>query len=418
MGKNIDDTEVEHPEESVTPKLVFSDDVLVVDYLNALLASTPSSSPDSAEIHFVHLANGASWKPAFIENGFVGTAIANDNDFAKREIDELKKANEHLKFKIELSDIDSQVLRGENNNLKNEIAELTGQLNEIKIYLNEVLNQNIEFQSKIEELEKEIDLSLQIGINLSPPELPSLPENEETSIEADIEPELEKPVQPEPLEINLQNEEPASNLYEEVPNDPIIVPELTKSEPVIMADLPEITARIHPGIDEDTALISHQQVVIAPPPQNTPPEPTVFSHKHSSIITPTLSARPDSKVLKHEEVKQLQLKLEKRETIEIDQNKISLPSEFNKDEVLIEEGEVLNSFDLKKEEPDTELKVTEDGESSTDTVSLNRDCIDEIDMESAPDPKIVVQRNVKLYEDIQSVTDGSKAVKEAHGIVL
>ena len=54
MKKPIDKDTVTDHGYVINPELLFCSDALVVDYLNALLASEPALNMDFREIHFVH----------------------------------------------------------------------------------------------------------------------------------------------------------------------------------------------------------------------------------------------------------------------------------------------------------------------------------------------------------------------------
>jgi hypothetical protein len=379
--KNIDHNEADHPEGAIAPKLVFSDDAMVVDYLNALLASSSASSTDSAEIHFVHLANGADWKPAVPENGYVGSAISYETEFSKREAEELRRENEHLKFKTELAEIDSQVLRGENDNLKSEMAAQAKQLNELKEYLGEVLNQNIDFQSKIEQLREELDLSKIIKMP-SPPELIVSMPNDDKLPEKEIEPDI-------------------TEMSDKALSEPVDTPQPTKIDKTLS------------GVDEDTAIISNQQIAIERSFKNPPPDTIIFSRQQTPVLTPSMNTRTDSRILKQDELKEL----ESRQETSKPEKSFSLDS-VPQEKFIEEKAEAPLNQDVDQLLDSEEPEADQEDSSTLNTVSPDRDRSDEITMDTAPDPKIVVQRNVKLYQDIQKVTDGTNPVTAGHGIVL
>lgn len=398
-------------------KLVFSDDAHVVNYLNALLASAPALNTESAEIQFVHMANGVTWNPVRVDSGHVGAAKALEVASPGIEGEWLRSENERLKFKAELAEIDSQVLRGEIENLKSEIAVKAEQLREMKVYLNEVINQNIEFQSKIDQLRIELDLSTAEKINSSLMGLTGDFATDEEIIEEEVvpEPEIEEPLEDaavfESQEEVVAEEQRVEPVVESVP----IVPE--QAATVLRPSVSEI--REVRGVDEDTALISRPQPVVEKKVVDSVRETVVASRTESAITVAPRIKRPDSKVLKSDELKVVQNPWESRRPEEPHRQVeiVAPPRVSQKEEVLGSAGDQ-SQAPLQPEPTQEAESGNKEDVAAPVPIELPRDCTDEIDMEAAPDPKIVVRRNVKLYQDIQSVTDTGKAVVEAHEVVL
>ncbi|MDD2364741.1 MAG: hypothetical protein PHN84_01110 [Desulfuromonadaceae bacterium] len=421
MVKNIDKA-VTDDEGVSSAKLVFSDDALVVNYLNALLASAPSSITDSAEIQFVHIANGVPWKPATAMNGYSGNPIKYDS-YPKNEAEDLRKENEHLKFRIELAEIDSQVLRSENNNLKAEIAAKIQQLDELQVCLDKVLNENIEFQSKIEELQIELDLSTADKINTSLLGFVGIRTNEDESHEEEVEPE--QPEVCEPFESTEITDSPQETAVLEVEETVAFQTETEapamSAEPSIVSAPPEInySSKAVYGIDEDTALISRPQPELERGVENKVQETVYVSKSEQVIGVAPKSSRSDSKILKPQDVSRLQSQLEiKGQPPKIEQERSYQESVKEQPPSLAELNMQESPTPLNTEVKGAEPVEQSEASSDLSSVTLNRDCTDEIDMEAAPDPKIVVKRNVKLYEDIQKVTDGTQPATDGRGIVL
>lgn len=375
-------------------KLVFSDDALVVDYMNALLASAPALNLDSGVIHFVHMATGTSWEPPAATAATADKAIVYDSGFSTRRADELRNENEKLKFKTELAEIEVQVLRDENDALKIEISSLTAQLNEVRGSLGTLSSQNMELQSEAASLQNRLKLATDLM-------------NASSSLLESLEQPVNKTEDNETSQVSPQNVSTDAADTETLPpekgsgkhNDPVngnVIPKAAALESVGGArddENPVALLRTALPDDHDSKKPFRDQVIL--------------SRADAHI---THSAKTASKVIKQNHETNLRSRPEATSVVKTAEQYIT---SFN--EAIAAERPA--------QEPTTKEVATEPDAPQTycaerDGGLLHVDGIDGIDVESAPAPQAVVRQNLKNYSDLQNEPDAAKVAKAGHTVIL
>lgn len=411
MGKNANKNETVTVDGVTDPELLFCDDALVVDYLNALLTSEPALNMDFREIHFVHQAARAGWKSTGIDNSLAGTSIMIETGFSKNEADVLRSENENLKYKTELAAIDTHVLRSENNNLKVEIARLMAQLNEVECKLQATRVQNSDLRSSIETGHRELNVSTtsveSITEHVHADSEPYLEETAETSIEADselvvthelVDVVIDQKEKPE-LDFAAQHNSGAGEISRELSPDPVVVVQEYRRDD---------TAR--PAIDPERSILSHVDIENDRKSQKNNYESAIFSRKNAVEKMPIQSARPVSKVIKRQHTEKFQDDQQTGNVL-----KATSINSYHPGKNYNETGRKPNSV---QQQHVTEVVHKQNEDPASHTLTQIPDVADEINLESTPAPKVVVRRNVKNYEDLQKESDSANTTVSGHTIVL
>lgn len=407
MVKITDKDELVNSEDLMGPRLVFSDDAMVVDYLNNLLASAPTIDPDSGEIHFVHLPTWARHEQtdgANASNTFVNKALFFGSEHSKAEVEGLRNENEHLKFKTELAEIDAQVLRSENDNLKLELACVVAQHDEAKSSLDSVLLQNNELLSRINSLQNQIDLSERSRAEADLHAKVDSAFTIDTVTEKEAEPVSERVVPDHCADAMIdQKEEPPlldrAIRQENIPN--VVTIESTPN-PAFIDQKPYRDDKICSGVDRDTAFISRPHAVNQNVDQNT----TVFSRESGVSVPINRGAKPASKIIKQHQVKENPAFQTSDQTLTITPLHSLQNTKINTEPDRIVQQHIAEPATKQADVPPSNADI------------LHLEDADGIDLEPAPAPKVVVRKNVKNYEDLQKETDPSNAVKAGHAIIL
>ena len=411
MDKIVGKDEMANSDGVINHKLVFSDDAVVVDYLNHLLASTQTTTSDSGEIHFVHMPTWSGLEPVVPSNTFVDNSLVFGIDHSKIAIEGLRKENETLKFKTELAEIDSQVLRGENDILKEEISYLTAQRNEMKSALDAISTQKNDLLTKINFLQSQRDLSERnVAEALQRHAAESFAFTVETATDHERKPE------PEPVVLydgcsamTEQEEEPSLELS---PLQEIIVPEIAPQTPpspaVIVHTLPD--AKKYTGIDQDTAFISRTIALNNSENPRLNREPVVFSRRPVAFSALERSPIPASTLIKQHDVKENHRFQNADQSFKIEPLSTLQPDRTNKDAV--QKLEVVHQQHI------AEPEIIPIDAPITHKDMLHSDEVDGIDLEPAQAPTVIVRKNVKNYMDLQKETDPDNAAKTAHAIIL
>lgn len=397
MKKNTDKDETTKSEGISNPELLFSDDGLVVDYLNSLLASAPALKLDSGEIHFVHLSIGAGWIPARATNTVVDTSMRYESEISAMEAEVFKNENENLKFKAELANIDIQVLRSENDKLKTDVTSLTAQLNEMTQTLDAMLTENNDLKSRIAPCQNKLNVEdktphLQADSVINP----------EMATENESESDAEPVVSHDDIEtMTDQEEEPELEFVAPQNLFPVEIAMGISDDSVIDVQEQGINE-----IDQDTAIISRPHAVIDRVNQKTDHAVVIFSRKINETVSSVQNAKQVSKVIKRQYVQEFH-------TIqESDQDQQGTFQNPVQHEETIEKSERQPEF--VQQRPET---IREDvAVSNKDAQRL--DDTDEPDLVPVPAPKVVVRRNVKHYEDLQKESESVNIPNAGHTIVL
>lgn len=368
---------------TVKSEAVFNKDALVLDYLNSLLTSAPAMTMESGETHFVRLALDAAWKQANPADAFFNTSAGSENQLSKMEAEALEFENKNLKLKTELASIDSQVLRSENQDLKMEIACLTAQLSDTKSSLDVMTAENIDLKSRIDLLQDQLNTPIINLMDETPPGQSGLPLIANDTAEEDIKPDYEFDDQLESADpVADQQEKPVVETVEQQESKPCEF-----SAEILQVQVPSDKA--NQKIDQNVVILSRNTVA-------------------TDILN--RSVRHSSKI-----IKQLHADVGKHQSQQEQVPKFVTQNPVHQFSAVIE-------VDLKPEpvrqqqaeEPENNLP---DGDPVSKTDALHPVGDVEIDMEVAPDPKVVVRRNVKNYQDLQDGAD-SADTKAGHTIVF
>ncbi len=412
MTKITGKDEPVNSEDAVCTKLVFSDDALVVDYLNNLLASAPTTNPDSGVIHFVHMPTWDRRKSTGTANAFVNkAALLSGTDYSKIEVEGLRKENENLKFKAELTEIDTQVLRDENNNLQMELACLVAQRKELKSSLDSILAQNNDLLLKMNLLQNQLDLSERKSM-----EVLSQAHDASASIMGTVEENIVDPVSETPLPYD--NFDPVSENKEEPPLDlapqqEIITPEIIQEIPLDAVTIDHkqpLDDKSCSGIAQDTAFISRAQTASRPEDQRAEHNTAVFSRRAVALDPIDRSAKPSSKIIKQNHVKEKPGIRDTDQALEITPPNSSHHNKINK--------ETDRKLDFVQQQHIEESVITQEENPVPNMETHHVFDADEIDLEPATAPKVIVLKHMKNYADLQKETDPTNTAKAGHAIIL
>lgn len=155
--------------EPVSTGVVFKSDANVLEYLNSLLSSVPAVVLESGETQFVRLAIDEGWKGLDAATALISNAISYHNDLSKKEVEQLEFENRNLKFREELASIDAQVVRSENEKLKEQIAWLTENLDTVKAALQELTAENDGLKARARFFEEQLAVLKNIKTAADPP---------------------------------------------------------------------------------------------------------------------------------------------------------------------------------------------------------------------------------------------------------
>ena len=412
MTKITDKDEPVISEDAVCTKLVFSDDALVVDYLNNLLASAPTTNPDSGVIHFVHMPTWDRRKSTGTANAFVNkAALLSGTEHLTIEANGLRKENENLKFKTELAEIDAQVLRGENHNLKMELASLAAQRKELKSSLDSILAQNNDLLLRMNSLQSQLELS-----ERKSKEVLSQAHEDSAPIMVTVAENRVVPVSETPLPCD--NLDPVTENKEEPPFDlapqqeiitPEIIPEIPLAAVTIDQEQPLDDNRCS-GIAQDTAFISRAQSSSRPEGQRAEHNTTVFSRRAVAIDPIDRSAKPSSKIIKQNHAKENLGVQDADQASEITPQNSSHHNKISKD--------TDRKLDFVQQQHTEDSVITQEDNPLTNMETHRVFDADEIDLEPATAPKVIVLKHMKNYVDLQKETDPTSTAKAGHAIIL
>lgn len=476
MDKIAGKDEMTNSDGVINPKLVFSDDALVVDYLNHLLASTPTTTTDSGEIHFVHMPTWSGLEPAVPSNTFVDNSLIFGIEHSKIAAEGLRKENEslkfnterlkievevlrseyeNLKFNTELAHIDIQVLRSENNklrlniehfesddqaikvesnnlrlaaehsktevqqltsdndNLKEEIACLMTQLIEIRSTLDVTSTENQDLRLRLEMLQSQLAMAPAITTNAEPLIImDSVPDEGRTEEESDLDPEEAVP------HVNVDSETvPREEAVAAAPVAHLAPPaiseirqELIPKPVVVQEQAASMSDSIGQGRDAKT------KITMPPPPLNdvttgkTDSDRVLRPPATAVIDTPAQKSKPAPKVIGQHYVRKSQNDRPPNPALQAATQGTVRSEESHKDveqkPVFIQEVLVVEPEDVLKSDPASNKETQHAFDA------------DEIKLEPAPAPKVVVRKNVMNYVDLQKEAEPTNATKAVHAIIL
>ncbi len=383
MKKTIDEDTVTDPDFVVNPELLFCSDALVVDYLNALLASEPALNMDFREIHFVH----KEITPNSNASSIVTNAMFIESETSKSEADTLRSENENLKFKTELASIDAQVLRNENNRLKIEKERLVAQLSELKDKLISVQAENDSMRRIAETDRHQFDrpaIPVEELTENTPTDLINcaaiatveniLSDLEHTDTDQGSIPEQD--MQPEPVEA----------VAYESRNDNIISITSEKERSIISGTT---------GPNESAKPVSAPAV-------------TIFSRERSAGGIASHNVQSLSKVVKHHPAEINHSK----QSDQIKRVTSPDPVQQEKSSATVDRSP---DFTLMQQHHVEETANNQESHIPASNAAIPRlNDVDEITMPDAPSPEVVIRRNVKSYVDLQMESEGVKTPETGH----
>jgi len=392
MKKNIDKDAVSSFEGFFNPELLFCNDATVVDYLNALLESEPALNMDFREIHFVH----QEIIPNSKANTIVGNAMLFDAEFSKTEVNELRSENENLKFKTELAEIDAQVLRSENNKLKIEKERLVAQLVEMREKLNTI---QVENASLIQNAKTVLHQVAPPAVNI---------EEQAENVLVDSNHCAEKPVderidyEPEQTvecEIPEQELQPKQELQPESELQP---------EPAKVVEECRNDDRQCIPVEQERLILSGVTTRSDSEKKSSRSDVTIFSRENTTGAISRQSAQTVSRVIK-------------QHPAEINHNRQTehILKVASPDVVPSDNNEADNRLIFVQQHHVAEIENSQEAEATASiAVAEPLKDVDEIDMPPAADPKVIIRRNVKNYEDLQKESDSKNTTEAVHTIIL
>lgn len=408
MEKSAKDEKTVPAEAAASPKLVFSDDALVVDYLNALLISSPAATIDSSEIQFVHLATGNALRPAGLNNGVVNSSLYYENDQSRVEADLLRSENEKLRFKSELAKIDVQVLRSENNNLKAEVADMRAQLHEIKNAFESILIENDDLKLMLDKTRDQIDMMTKAAEVAELEEELNVSEYQAATAEIDSCTNTE---QNEALddEVLISADDTQCPCLDSQETDSCEPTQEISYDTVTIAQKKHLEDKTYFGPDQKSTAISMAFAVNETPEHKISGQNAVFSPRKSvEVSSAPHIIKTASKVIKHDPLRTL-----------IDRK--PEPAQKVMQQTRIEEDK--NNQPERRETAQIQAPTFKEPVITPDEVINSRELLhvedtDEIDIEPAPAPKVVVKRTMKHYEELQKETDPEKTTLAGHTLIL
>jgi hypothetical protein len=412
MKKNSGKDEPDNSEAVANLELLFCNDALVVDYLNALLASEPAVKMDFREIHFVHqdTANGRkSGSPAY--EG-IGNSIAIETETSI--VEKLKAENENLKFQSELSSIDVQVLRSENDKLKVEKVDLQEQLKEIGSKLNDSMSQLNESLDQNEHLKASVADSREQLDRLTAAEKDKVP-----SVNLDSVNVVEIP--PEPVSDVIEKGDSSEikiepiNTVEHGDSSQQIIDNSVQSENTVPDR--EIVTQDSLRFGQPDLQVGLARSIISPTNVADDRESrakkatvSIFSREKTAESFSTQSFQPVSKVIKQNQAEQHQFNRQGGQN-----PKVSSPVEFHASESVKKTADNPEPAPLK---PVVEVKKRQDATIVVSELTQLIDITAEIDLPVAPTPQAIVRRDVKFYEELQKESESVHKAEKVHTLIL
>ena len=428
MEKSVDKDTVADPDFVINAELLFCNDALVVDYLNALVESQPPMNMDFREIHFVHKEIFSSSDA----NAIIGNATFIESETSRTETDALRSENESLKFKTELALIDAQVLRDENNRLITEKDRLVTKLRELKVKLKTMQAENDSMKEIAEEARHQLDIQaanseeqvLRDENNRLKAEKDRLDTKlRELKVKLDTMQAENDSIKQMAEEARHQLDTQAAKIKEQdqklsaIATAENILSVLDDTEePIIPKQEAQPEPAAAPGElrnDYNTSIPTHQERLVLSP-VTTPSEsaksvhaPAVTVSSRESVLggTSSLNVQPLLKAVKQNPVEIHHA----RQTVQIDGDVSQNPAENS--------AAAHRTPDLTNPPLQAVAEVPNNQESDVPAPhasALQLRDPDEITLPDAPAPKVVIRRNLKYYEDLQKEADSINNAETDH----
>lgn len=385
MVKASDKKEIATSDVSSYPELLFNSDAMTITFLNAMMVSNPAFAIDSEEKQFIRLTtDGRPIYPA-VSSGSFNAVASFETERLKFEAESLAIENKGLKFKTELALIDAQVLKGENDNLKAVIADLKVQQREMQHRLDTLASEAEELKARYNSYQNQLNIS---ASNENSPLLNSIPVS---GLEVD-----------QSVDNGKETEQAISNVIND--NETVSVP--AKQQEIPANTISEVPPAI--GGNLDRIVISQCTVEINHGTNQEVNRAVIFSQNKIEGSTMVRSVTPASTVIKRTVLgNQLQPTRDKASKL------------TPKTTSSMEEADTYAEWKpigvLQQHESVLEFRQEEN--VSENTIRYPEDNTDEIDIEPAAVPKVVVRRNVKSYKDLQKESELNNEAK-GHNLVL
>ena len=367
---------------------VFSDDLLLVDYLSAVISSAPPT-------HHEYLTESISPQiqqlppitPSFDTAPGRLKLVKNPKDAEierlNTQLQTFRGDNERLKFNAELAGIDSEVLRGENKKLLAEIERLKTSQVSMRGILGKQQAENSNLMSQIVDLQNQIRLLTEIRVEEIaaeecvtpvPDPVELLPETGVDVAEYIVSDHQEH--LPEPLE---KPEEPVE----------LCLPQPKKNE---MAQVSIQERQVFSTTSSPNSVcnrVSGQDVQVKQP---------VDSFKNYPIPrTAPKKARVFSKVMKQQDVPENQCSNKQNELLSNqEQSKVQSEDHALSDRVLQQFTQMVDEVEQLESQVEEDLDLQKNGQDMKKPLDT-----DEIDMGPAPVSKVTSKRNASRYEIMQ-----------------
>ena len=364
---------------------VFSDDLLLVDYLSAVISSAPPTHHEYLTEYVTPQIQplptiGPSFDPAPGRLKLVKNPKDAEIERLNTQLQTLRGDNERLKFNAELAGIDSEVLRGENKKLLAEIERLKTSQVSMRGILGKQQAENSNLISQIVDLQNQIRLLAEIRaekvaaeecVTPVPDPVEMLPEAGADVAECIVSVHQERP--PEPVEKPEEPVEPC-------------LPQPKKNEvaQVSIQERQVFSATSSPNSVCDR--VSGQDVQVKKP---------VDSFKNYPLPrTAPKKARVFSKVVKQQDVPENQCANKQNDNQK--QNKVQREEHTFSDRVLQQFTQMVEELEQPESQVEEDLDLQKNGQDMKKPLDT-----DEIDMGPAPVSKVTSKRNASRYEIMQ-----------------
>jgi len=409
MVKTICKHETANSERAINPELLFNFNTELVDYLDALLISSPVMHILSGNNNITHQTVGGELKPFGLTNSIADTAMF--FDYSKMEADRLRKENEKLKLESELLKIDAHILSSENNNLKVEVASVKTQLNEVKYTLDRTSAEKKHIKSIAESLKSQLNTLAINAKSATPHEQVDSALNLDNANAKEIESDPERVFSTKKIDVVNDQKEELELLH--VEQQDIIPFEITQEfppNPVIFAQKQPKTDKHCSGIDPLTAIIPRENVVPDKGIEKTGHDAVKLFHKRVEVDTTTQSVKSVSKVIKKHYARKDQSLPETKQVIKATSLHPVLHDKINTwhhlDQTLVQPLHI-----VEPENKEEDVPVSNENTLCLDVNDINN-------LEPTPAPKVVIRRIVKNYEDHQKESDSDDNNIVGHCMVL
>ena len=382
---------------------VFSDDLLLVDYLSAVISSAPPTQHEylteyvSPQIQPLPTI-GPSFDPAPGRLTLVKNPKDAEIERLNTQLQTFRNDTERLKFSAELAKIDSEVLRGENKKLHAEIERLKTSQDSMRGILGKQQAENNDLTSQIADLQNQIRLLTEVRV-------------EEIAAEECFAP-VPDPVELLPVEdaapvsdqVDLLSKAGVDDVEYVVSDHQEYLSELVeKTEGLVAPCLPQ------PKKNEISQVSIQERQVFSNSSsphmvcdrvsgQDAQVKQPVDSFKNYPIPrTAPKKARVFSKVMKQQDIPEKQCANKQNELVSSqEQNKVQSEDHALSDRVLQQFTQLVQEVEPEESQVEEDLDLQKNGQDMKKPLDT-----DEIDMGPAPVSKVTSKRNASRYVIMQ-----------------